>query len=112
MSWTLQSSCPWTGQSWTSRPWILSHPITSTGRQRSSSTRLPYNVLVKELPYWLHFLSPTHSHHNNKFTTQIPEGFPILIRQSAVLRTPVLFVEIGGTPMLFVEISVRPVGTS
>jgi len=30
MSWTLQSSCPWTGQSWTSRPWILSRPITST----------------------------------------------------------------------------------
>jgi len=30
MSWTLQSSCPWTGQSWTSRPWTLSHPITST----------------------------------------------------------------------------------
>ena len=31
MSWTLQSSCPWTGQSWTSRPWTLSRPITSTG---------------------------------------------------------------------------------
>ena len=24
MSWTLQSSCLWTGQSWTSRPWTLS----------------------------------------------------------------------------------------
>src|SRR5438128_12602003 len=31
MSWTLQSSCSWTGQSWTSHPWILSRPITSTG---------------------------------------------------------------------------------
>ena len=30
MSWTLQSSCPWTGRSWTSRPWTLSRPITST----------------------------------------------------------------------------------
>src|SRR5947207_2009085 len=30
MSWTLQSSCPWTGQSWTSRLWTLSRPITST----------------------------------------------------------------------------------
>src|ERR1043166_4667072 len=31
MSWTLQSLCPWTGQSWTSRPWTLSRPISSTG---------------------------------------------------------------------------------
>ena len=33
MSWTLQSSCPWTGQSWTSHPWILFRPITSTARR-------------------------------------------------------------------------------
>src|SRR5438874_972639 len=39
MSWTLQSLCPWMGQSWTSRPWTLSRPITSTGRRRLSFIR-------------------------------------------------------------------------
>ena len=29
MSWTLQSSCPWTGQSWTSRPWTLAGRTSS-----------------------------------------------------------------------------------
>ena len=37
MSWTLQSSCPWTGQSWMSRLWTLSHPITSTARRYKAS---------------------------------------------------------------------------
>ena len=36
MSWTLQSPCPWTGQSWTSRPWTLSRPITSTAPMYST----------------------------------------------------------------------------
>src|SRR2546421_9074262 len=51
--------------------------------------------------------SPTYSHPDDKSTTQLPEGSPVLILQGAIPkdpRTPTFLVEICGTPMLFVEI--------
>ena len=51
MSWTLQSSCPWTGQSWTSRPWTLSRPITSTAWRISTHSSLIQNFLMVGTTY-------------------------------------------------------------
>src|SRR2546421_11737367 len=68
---------------------------------------MPYNGLVKDLPYWLQFTVPTYSHPDDKSTTRLPEGSPVLILQGAIPkdpRTPTFLVEICGTPMLFVEI--------
>src|SRR2546421_9234518 len=68
---------------------------------------MPYNGLVKDLPYWLQFTVPTYSHPDDKSTTRLPEGSPVLILQGAIPkdpRIPTFLVEICGTPMLFVEI--------
>src|ERR1041385_2532819 len=49
MSWTLQSSCPLTGQSWTSCPWTLSRPITSTAcNYITKSQQLCFSHSVQE----------------------------------------------------------------
>jgi hypothetical protein len=65
-----------------------------------SVRQLPYNVLVKELPYWLHYYSPCpFPSYRLNLPLEILEWCSIKVSRLLILQGAV-----PGTPMLFVEI--------
>src|ERR1044071_6094519 len=115
MSWTLQSSCPWTGQSWTSCPWTLSHSITSTAYRYSTENILQNTneeLLLELLHITVNSVIPLNHYLNNRRISKTSgSGLIIIVSLKHLLDILLLLLNYSFTffkTNLFQKISFLP----